>query len=62
MESIRKIPNENIDLLKEIASTKTQLLKLYTQHGPANPDYISLSLKQHLLVNQYIEEKLASML
>ncbi|WP_042462756.1 aspartyl-phosphate phosphatase Spo0E family protein [Neobacillus dielmonensis] len=61
MEIIENLPNENIKLLKEIANTRTQLLDLYTQHGPASPDYISLSLKQNLLINQYIEEKIASM-
>ncbi|WP_251548696.1 hypothetical protein [Neobacillus muris] len=62
METNENHPNENIKLLKEIATTKTQLLDLYIQHGPGSPDYISLSLKQNLLINQYIEEKITALL
>jgi hypothetical protein len=42
----------------EIASLKSQVSQLYHQYGPGSSDYIKLSIKLNLLINEYIEEKI----
>ncbi|WP_147534638.1 hypothetical protein [Bacillus marasmi] len=49
--------NENIGLLLEIPELKRQLRELYRQSGPGSSDYISISIKLDLLIQEYFEEK-----
>ncbi|MGJ7922647.1 Spo0E family sporulation regulatory protein-aspartic acid phosphatase [Neobacillus sp. LXY-4] len=55
------IQSENMTLLMEILTLKTDLRELYLQKGPGNSDYISLSLKLDKLINEYFEEKLQAL-
>lgn len=62
MKVIETVPPENVSLLIEIANLKTEITQLYHQHGPGSSDYISLSIKLDLLINEYIEEKIIHLL
>lgn len=53
---------ENQELLKEIIQLKMKKSELYSQSGPNSPDYLDLSLKLNLLVNQYVDEKIENLL
>ena len=58
MKAVNHVKNENMDLLLEIYNLKTTLSDLYSKKGPANGEYISISIKLDLLLKQYIEEKM----
>jgi hypothetical protein len=62
MKTNGSIPLENMNLLMEIAHLKTKVTELYKQNGPGNSDYISLSIKLNLLINEYIDEKIVHMI
>ncbi|MCQ6280624.1 hypothetical protein [Bacillus sp. EB600] len=53
---------ENLNLLMEIHNLKITLRDIYTQKGSANSEYISLSIKLDLLMNEYIDEKLSNLM
>ena len=55
MEQIEQIQNESSKLLSEIGNLKKNLNEIYTQKGPANSDYISLSIKLKVLMKEYFE-------
>lgn len=57
MAANQQIQSENNDLLLEILNLRLNLSELYLRTGPSSPDYISLSLRLNLLVNQYFDEK-----
>lgn len=59
MKTIEHVQGENMKLLVEIYQLRIILNKLYSQKGPANSDYISLSIKLDLLIKEYIEEKIS---
>jgi hypothetical protein len=61
MEANQQIQNENNKLLMEILNLRLNLSELYLQTGPSSPDYISLSLKLDLLINQYFDEKVSKL-
>jgi hypothetical protein len=61
MEAKEQIQNENTKLLLEILSIRLNLSELYLQTGPSSPDYISLSLKLDLLINEYFDEKISKL-
>jgi hypothetical protein len=46
---------ESHDILVEIRELKDRLNELYQQKGPANSDYINLSLKLNRLMLAYID-------
>ncbi|MDP4108228.1 MAG: hypothetical protein Q8935_25210 [Bacillota bacterium] len=62
MKANVSVPLENVNLLMEIAHLKTKVTELYNQNGPGSPDYISLSLKLSLLINEYIDEKIVDLM
>lgn len=62
MKTNESVPLENVNLLMEIAHLKTKVSELYNQNGPGNPDYISLSIKLNLLINEYIDERIVNMM
>ncbi|WP_041580480.1 Spo0E family sporulation regulatory protein-aspartic acid phosphatase [Bacillus sp. 1NLA3E] len=55
------IQTENMSLLVEIRSLKENLRELYLQTGPGNSNYISLSIKLDVLINEYIEGQLVEL-
>lgn len=59
MKTKEKVQSENMGLLSEIYHLRIILKEIYSQKGPANSDYISLSIKLNLLVNEYIDEKIS---
>lgn len=58
MKANESVQFENINLLLEIFNLKTTKRKLYNQKGPGSSDYIMLSIKLDLLINEYLEEKM----
>lgn len=59
---MKAIVSENIKLLNEISNLKIKLTELYSQNGPSTPEYISLSIKLDLLVNEYLDEKIKNLI
>jgi hypothetical protein len=55
------LQTENMSLLGEIRSLKENLRELYLQTGPGNSNYISLSLKLDVLINEYIDGQLVDL-
>jgi hypothetical protein len=49
---------ENIPLLMNIFNLRTKINELYQQKGPGSSDYIKLSIKLDLLMNEYFDEKI----
>jgi hypothetical protein len=62
MKADVSVPLENVNLLMQIAHLKTKVTQLYNQNGPGSPDYISLSIKLNLLINEYIDEKIVDLM
>jgi hypothetical protein len=62
MKTNGTVPLENVNLLMEIAHLKSKVIELYNKNGPGNPDYISLSIKLNLLINEYIDERIVNMM
>jgi hypothetical protein len=58
MKANESVQFENMNLLMEILDLKTSKSKLYNQKGPGSSDYIMLSIKLDLLINEYLEEKM----
>jgi hypothetical protein len=56
------VQRENFKLLMEILNLKNRLSEINAKRGPANPEYISLSIKLDILTKKYIDEKLAGLL
>ncbi|WP_442596655.1 hypothetical protein [Neobacillus sp. D3-1R] len=48
---------ESKNLLIEILTTRELLKDLYNEKGPNSSDYISLSVKHNVLIDQYFEKK-----
>ncbi|WP_040206403.1 aspartyl-phosphate phosphatase Spo0E family protein [Neobacillus jeddahensis] len=61
MKGNHSVQFENMNLLLEIANLKTKINDLYCQTGPNSPDYIKLAIKLDLLINKYLEEKIANL-
>lgn len=61
MRANESVHFENMNLLKEIINLKTKKKELYNQKGPSSSDYIMLSIKLDLLINEYIEEKIVQL-
>jgi hypothetical protein len=57
MKTIESAEIENTELLLEIVNLKTKLSEIYKQIGPCSSEYITLSIKLNLLMNNYFEEK-----
>lgn len=53
---------KDMKLLTEIHTLKSYLDEISHQRGPANPEYISLSLKLDTLIKKYIEYKLLDLM
>ena len=47
---------EDVALLAEILELRKKLKEIYKAKGPGNTEYITLSIKLDLLMNQYFEE------
>jgi hypothetical protein len=60
MNTNQVVPAENIKLLTEISHLRTKKSELYNQKGPGSNDYITLSIKLNLLVDEYLEEKIGT--
>jgi hypothetical protein len=62
MKADVSVPLENVNLLMQIAHLKTKVTELYNQNGPGCSDYISLSIRLNLLINEYIDEKIVDLM
>jgi hypothetical protein len=62
MKANDSVSYENTELLNEIFQLKTKKNELYSQKGPGSPDYLDLSLKLNVLVTQYIDEKIKTLI
>ncbi|MCQ6274987.1 hypothetical protein JMM81_08435 [Bacillus sp. V3B] len=61
MEPREHVRSENKKLLMEIFKLRMLLSELYTQSGPNSSDYITLSIKLDLFVQEYMEEKMKAL-
>jgi hypothetical protein len=61
MKEKKYVQMENMKLLVEILNLRTNLSELYHHTGPTSSDYISLSIKLNLVVNEYFEEKITNL-
>ncbi|WP_099364475.1 hypothetical protein [Fredinandcohnia onubensis] len=59
MKTKENVQSENMELLIEIFHLRNTLSEIYSQKGPDNSVYLSLSIKLKLLVNLYIDEKIS---
>ena len=60
MKGNESVQFENMKLLNEIFNLKTKKNELYNQKGPGSSDYITLSIKLNILVDEYLEEKIGT--
>jgi len=58
MKTKENVQSENMELLIEIFHLRNTLSEIYSQKGPDNSVYLSLSLELKVLVNEYVEEKI----
>lgn len=62
MKANESVPLENMNLLREIVHLKSKISELYNEKGPYSSDYISLSIKLDVLINEYIDEKIVHLI
>lgn len=62
MKTKEPVQIENLELLKEIVHLKDKKSELFSHTGPSSSDYIDVSIKLDLLVNQYVEEKIENLI